>query len=73
MLKWRGKGVGGRDLIGFALTPVNIKRLYKNDPIYFQLRQLGDDLPDIDIVIDAGEDVEKVKADIDKMIREKFE
>jgi hypothetical protein len=73
MLKWRGKGVGGRPVIGFALTAENVKRLNNNDPIYFGLRELGSDLPDVDVVIAAGDDTAKIQADLDRMIREKFE
>ena len=73
MLKMRGKGIGGRELIVFAMSDENIKRLKAKDPIYFSLQELGKDLPDVDVSIAYGDDIDEIYDELQKFIRKEFE
>jgi hypothetical protein len=72
MIKWRGKGINNRPVLGFGLSDGNIERLRASDPIYFNLKQLGDDLPDFDIVIAFGESEDHMRSELAQLINDKF-
>lgn len=73
MLKMRGKGLGGRELLVFVLSDANIEKLKTDDPVYFSLQHLGKDLPDLDISIAHGDNIDKVYQELQNFIRKEFE
>lgn len=72
MIKWRGRGINDRPVLGFGLSDGNIERLRGGDPIYFPLRQLGMDLPDVDVVIAFGESEDHMRSELEQLIKDKF-
>lgn len=64
MIKAVATAADGRTAVYLGLSRQNTTRLHDNQPIIVRLRQLHADLPDLDIVLLAGDTEEDIVEDL---------
>lgn len=66
MIKFTATSGDGRQILGIGLSHVNLERLKDNQPIRFKGEDVG--LPDIDVLIFAGETEESMAKQMDPLL-----